>query len=63
MHHANVGLRWMMVTLVRENSNNEWIVAHAMEIGGQCLSRPGSELVARIASLARQNKALKFERS
>ena len=46
MHHANVGLRWMMVTLVRENSNNEWIVAHAVDIGGQCLSRPGSQLVA-----------------
>jgi hypothetical protein len=35
-----------MVALVRQNSNNEWIVTHAVEIGRQCLSRPGSQLVA-----------------
>ena len=47
MHHANVSLRWVMVTLVRQNSNNEWIAAHAVEIGRQCLSRPRSQLVAQ----------------
>jgi hypothetical protein len=36
-----------MVTLVRQNSNNEWVVAHAAEIARQCLSRPRSELVAQ----------------
>ena len=46
MHHANVSLCWVMVALVRQNSNNEWIVAHAVEIGGQCVSLPGCQLVA-----------------
>jgi hypothetical protein len=40
MYHANVSLCWMMVTLVRQHSDDEWIVAHAVKIGRQCLSRP-----------------------
>ena len=41
-----MSLWWVIVTLMRQNSNNERIVAQAVEIGRQCLSRPGTQLVA-----------------